>query len=544
MSAEEYLGTLPAGHRLQEYEFVSVLGIGGFGITYLANDTRLQMRVAIKEYLPSSFAVRGTSLTVYPKSKADEENYRWGLDRFMKEAQTLARFRHPNIVRVLRFFEENGTAYTVMEYEEGQSLAEFLRDHPEKLGEEFFLKLLLPLLDGLGVVHKAGYLHRDIKPNNLYLRQDDSPVLIDFGSARQSLGSHTQNLTSVYTPGYAPFEQYLPDGRQGPWTDIYALGAVLYRMVAGYAPFDAATRMNGDTLVPISVVGRGRYSLSFLLAIDQSLRMVESERPQNIEAWLAMFRAAPAVPQDMPLPRPATAVSSVDFPPSLAGKDFIRAGAGDSFKPSVSSSQRTAPERSTTSSRSRREPEPRESSPPWGGIVVVLILVVLAGVLWSRDRNPQSPAPPVDLETPAMKAESPPEREELTYAEEAPIPAVPLAPAEHDRVTLPAEAPAPHAESVDASVVPLTPFQGRNGYPPDRAMAVQDRSAVSGLNIDNRFRQADLENRGSLSRAQASVAFPMVARYFDRADVDRDGRLSHAEVADALLVMRRKGLHQ
>ena len=294
MTSQLYPSALQPGYRLHEYEIVSVLGVGGFGITYLATDTRLAMLVAIKEYLPNSLAVRIEGSTVMPKSQTDADDFHWGLERFLQEAQTLARFRHPSIVRVLRFFEANGTGYTVMEYEKGQSLGQYLAANPPAMDEATLRGLLLPLLDGLRLVHAAGFLHRDIKPANIYLRADGTPVLIDFGSARQAMGSHTQNLTSVFTPGYAPFEQYFADGRQGPWTDIYALAAVAYRLVAGMPPPEAARRVTEDTLLPATTLCRGRYSAALLNAIDQGLQLNETARPQDIDAWLAQLNAAPA----------------------------------------------------------------------------------------------------------------------------------------------------------------------------------------------------------------------------------------------------------
>jgi serine/threonine protein kinase len=288
---------LAIGYQLHWFQIESILGVGGFGITYLARDGNLKRSVAIKEFLPSDLSVRREDSTVEPVSENESETFRWGLDRFLSEARTLARFQHPNIVGVHSVFEANNTAYMVMEYEQGRSLGTVLRD-PENCREEKLRELLMPLLDGLEKVHEAGFVHRDIKPNNLFIRNDGSPVVLDFGSARQALGVETRTLTSLVTPGYAPFEQYNAsrDGdKQGPWTDIYALGATLYRAVTGKGPVDALTRAGAilkghkDVLVPASMAGEGRYSPSFLRAIDRALAFQPEARPQSIAEWRAMF---------------------------------------------------------------------------------------------------------------------------------------------------------------------------------------------------------------------------------------------------------------
>lgn len=296
---------LQPGHRVQWYEIAGVLGQGGFGITYLALDSNLDQRVAVKEYLPVELAARDADGTVHPVSGEHAAGYAWGLERFVSEARTLARFDHPNIVRVLTVFEANRTAYMVMRFEEGQALSAMLAEHG--LAEQRLLAIALALIDGLSEVHAAGFIHRDIKPANIYIRADGSPVLLDFGSARQALGVHTQTLTSMVSPGYAPYEQYMSDAaQQGPWTDIYALGATLYRAACGTAPMAAVDRSkpilhgSGDFLVPAAQLAAGRYSPAFLAAIDHALAFRESERPQTLEQWRAELTGA--VPIEALLP--------------------------------------------------------------------------------------------------------------------------------------------------------------------------------------------------------------------------------------------------
>lgn len=279
---------LPRGYRLFEYQIENVLGQGGFGIAYAATDVHLNAKVVIKEYVPQDLAYRTTDLSITVRYLEDEVLYQSGLDSFLVEARTLATFRHPNIVRVARFFEANHTGYMVLEYEEGESLRDWRTKHKD-LTEGELVALLTPLLDGLDEVHRAGYLHRDIKPDNVYVRDEDgSLVLLDFGSARQ-IESYRREVGSVVTPGYAAIEQYGGDRRQGPWTDIYALGATLLWLISGQKPYDAQMRTAATDPQPKAVsIGQGRYSDQFLGAIDSALATLPGERPQSV----ADFRAA------------------------------------------------------------------------------------------------------------------------------------------------------------------------------------------------------------------------------------------------------------
>jgi len=286
MSIELHQSCLAPNFQLNDYLIKTTLGHGGFGITYLAEDTHLQIQVAIKEYFPNELAVRAANNKVQPKSQQDEATYQWGLKRFIDEARILARFNHPNIVRVLRFFEANDTAYFVMEYAAGRSLAEALQESGTAAEDELRV-LLPPLLDGLAEVHAAGFLHRDIKPGNIYLRdRDNSPLLLDFGAARYELGSHSRSITGVITPGYAPFEQYqMSPKQQGAWTDIYALGAVLYRAISGHIPVGALMRDEVDPLEPAVKFGKNTYSKNLLQGIDWALQIREGHRPQTVANW-------------------------------------------------------------------------------------------------------------------------------------------------------------------------------------------------------------------------------------------------------------------
>ena len=289
--AQQPLNALPKGHRLQEYELVRVLGMGGFGMTYLGYDHNLDKGVAIKEYLPSDLATRTTDGSVAPQASQFRDDFQWGLERFLDEARALARFDHRHIVKVYRFFEAHGTAYIVMEYAEGDTLSEYLeREGPLREGE--LKKILYPILAGVAVVHEANFLHRDIKPGNIIIRSEDgSPVLLDFGAARQAIGAKSRSITSVVTPGYAPIEQYSSRGNQGPWTDIYALGAVCYRALTGEVPEDATDRVLNDSLVAVSQRCADRARGTFLAAIDGALLVNGVDRPQSVAEWREALEA-------------------------------------------------------------------------------------------------------------------------------------------------------------------------------------------------------------------------------------------------------------
>ena len=320
----DYLHALPPGYRIEEYELVRVLGSGGFGITYLGYDHHLDKAVAIKEYLPNDLAVRADNQSVLPKSTQDKADYEWGLARFLNEAQTLARFDHRHIIKIHRFFRAHGTGYSVMEYAEGETLSEVLQ-RKGMLTESELKAILFPILDGLEAVHEADFLHRDIKPGNIVIRDDGSPVLIDFGSARQAVAGKSRSVTAIVTPGYAPIEQYSAKGHQGPWTDIYGLGAVCYRCLTGEPPDDATERLREDPLVPATKRCKGKASVSLLNAIDRALRVDEGKRPQTIAAWRQALTGdgksgkGATGPAHKPATRPAK--SSVTAPAGVSWSD-------------------------------------------------------------------------------------------------------------------------------------------------------------------------------------------------------------------------------
>jgi len=273
-----------------QYLVGKVLGRpGGFGVTYLGWDTVLETPVAIKEYLPRELAGRDTDRrTVVLHSGDDEATFHYGLDQFLREARTLAKFNHPRVVRARQFFQENATAYLVMDYIEGESLAEYLARKGGVLDEGEALAVMLPILDGLADVHAKGFLHRDIKPQNIYLSEGGQPILLDFGAARVAMGERSRSLSVILTPGYAPYEQYHSRGEQGPWTDIYACAATIYTLVTGTIPPDALEREKNDALEPPDRLRPG-LSAHFCAALGRALATDPSRRPRDAARFRAML---------------------------------------------------------------------------------------------------------------------------------------------------------------------------------------------------------------------------------------------------------------
>ena len=292
------LVALPSGTVLAgDFRINRVLGAGGFGITYLADDLALARQVTIKEYFPVDYAVRKNDIEAHPRSRECAADYKWGLERFIEEAQTLAKFVHPNIVGVFRRFKENNTGYMVLNFEQGGSLKAWLRGLGRAPRQSELDQILGPLLDALEYIHDRDFLHRDIAPDNIMIRNDKTPVLIDFGSARGEIAQQSRTVSALVKPGYSPYEQYASTTRQqGPWTDIYALGATFYQAISGKRPPDSPSRMVTDDYVPAREAAIGSFRVGFLAAIDKSLRLEVTERPQSIAGWrTALFVPDPKV---------------------------------------------------------------------------------------------------------------------------------------------------------------------------------------------------------------------------------------------------------
>lgn len=358
---------LPVGYQLQEYIIEALLGTGGFGLTYLARDNNLQCQVAIKEYLPNDLAVRAAGQTVCARTDSDTHGYRIGLDGFLAESRVLASFRHPNIVRVTRFFEANNTAYMVMDYERGEPLRDWLKQHGP-IDEAQLMKMFVPLLEGLDVVHKARVLHRDIKPANIYVRAEDgSLVLLDFGAARYASSGDSRSLTSIVTPGYAPFEQYHTHGAQGPWSDLYAFGGVLYWVVTGEKPLEAPSRVRKDAMPSALALARGRYSECVLRAIDWALTPDEADRPKSVSQLKAVLTGEVDVPP--PISAAAQARAPAERTPSRlplllgAAGVAVLAIAGFVFYPKAPPQAEQAPPPAVASAAPAAQEAPRAAEP-------------------------------------------------------------------------------------------------------------------------------------------------------------------------------------
>jgi serine/threonine protein kinase len=298
--------TLPDGAELGEFEILGLIGEGGFGIVYRAYDYSLQREVALKEYMPSSIAARlNDGIGVAVKSPRHAEAFQAGLRSFVNEARLLAKFDHPSLVKVYRFWEGHGTAYMVMPYYQGPTLKAALAARAQPPDEATIRAWLRPLLDALAVMHAAQCFHRDIAPDNILLTPD-GPLLLDFGAARRVIGDMTQALTVVLKPGYAPIEQYgdVPTMTQGPWTDLYALACVVRYAILGEAPVPSVQRYVADRLQPLARLAAGRYSDAFLRAIDHALAVLPQDRPQDVEQFRALLDASAAPAAPLPGPRP------------------------------------------------------------------------------------------------------------------------------------------------------------------------------------------------------------------------------------------------
>ena len=285
--------TLQKGFILEgKYEIVEVLGEGAFGITYKAYDKLLDRYVVIKEYMPESFAIRENT-RVSIKSLKDKDLFEWGLESFISEAKSLAKFNHPNIVKIDNFFKTNNTAYFVMPFEEGIPLDEYIKQHPNRWSEKEIIDLLVPLLNGLKETHKKSLIHRDIKPANIFIRKNGMPVLIDFGAAREALGEKSKSITQILTPPYAPVEQYGSDRKkQGPWSDIYALGMVAYRLIYNIeseklpASPDRQAAIVDDEKDPLTFPPTSNVSTHFIEVIKKATAIRAKDRYQNAKEMI------------------------------------------------------------------------------------------------------------------------------------------------------------------------------------------------------------------------------------------------------------------
>jgi len=428
---------LPEGTELVgDYRIKRVLGAGGFGITYLAEEIALGRLVTIKEYFPADFAARVGTINAAPRSQGCAEDFKWGLDRFISEAKTLARFVHPNIVGVYRYFLANDTGYMVIAFEEGASFKSWLARLKRAPRQAELDRILTPLLEALEFVHRANFLHRDIAPDNIIIRTDGSPVLIDFGSARGEMISHSRTVSALVKPGYSPYEQYATTAsKQGPWTDIYALGATLYHAITGKRPPDSPSRMVADEYIAAREAALSSYRASFLAAIDQALLLEVTERPQSIAAWRGTLlspdpkRASAGLGLRLALVRTLGRRRSEALPvPAGAGKEALTVRAPDQEKTLVPLPP-DAPQPkgqlldfidALKSRRAPRKPAPKAEAPPAAPLAARRRSVKKRAIspeadppspakrLFGFGRVPYAPATPARAPKPAAAKKEPP----------------------------------------------------------------------------------------------------------------------------------------
>mgnify|MGYP000952831977 CR=1 FL=1 len=282
---------LPIGYRFNEFEIKEVIGGGGFGIVYRAWDHQLERTIAIKEFMPASLAVRSDDLNLVLRSERFSKTFHAGLNSFIQEARLLARFNHPNLLLVLRFCVQNDTAYMGTVFYSGTTLSRLAAERPELVNEAWIRRLLPPLFGAINTIHQEGYLHRDISLDNIQIQENMMPVLLDFGSARQTIGNLSDETETMLRPGFAPIEQYSDndESEQGPWTDIYALGAVLHTLITGAPPPVSVVRSIEDNYQPLAEQRPAGFSLPLLHAIDKALSLKPEDRPQSIDAFAALM---------------------------------------------------------------------------------------------------------------------------------------------------------------------------------------------------------------------------------------------------------------
>lgn len=282
---------LAIGTRLSDFEITGILGEGGFGIVYVAFDHALQRTVAIKEYMPGALAARGADQSVTVRAERHQETFDVGLRSFINEARFLAQFDHPSLVKVYRFWEQNRTAYTAMQYYDGRTVKNIVENSPELVTDAWCRLIFKQILEALEMLYTMNILHRDVSPDNIMVQASGDAVLLDFGSARQIIGDMTRGLTVILKPGYAPIEQYAGDAslEQGAWTDIYALSALMYFAIVREAPPTSIARMVKDPLTPLQGRALPGFSPQLLAAIDKGLAVLAQDRPQSIDELRALL---------------------------------------------------------------------------------------------------------------------------------------------------------------------------------------------------------------------------------------------------------------
>lgn len=317
---------IPAGHLLNSrYLIGDVIGAGGFGVVYVAWDNNLEVKVAIKEYLPKEHAARSSNnVSLAPYGGNSTEEFLYGMEKFLEEAKVLAKFQeHPGIVTVYESFRANNTAYMVTQYLDGMTLKDYLKAQPkERIPFETAINALTPIMDALREVHSAGFVHRDISPDNIFITRQKQVKLLDFGAARYALGEHSKSLTSVLKYGYAPVEQYSSKGNQGPWTDVYAVAATIYRCVTGVVPMDAMERVQGEGLKSPSALGANIPAIAER-ALLRALSLKASNRFVDILEFQKEIDVRDIVSPDIPKIQRVNASRAAEVFPHLISSSFF-----------------------------------------------------------------------------------------------------------------------------------------------------------------------------------------------------------------------------
>lgn len=417
------VNVLPMGTRLGEFEIVNLIGEGGFGIVYLAYDHSLERHVALKEYMPSGLATRTTKMLVTVKSQHNASTFTAGLKSFINEARLLAQFDSPSLVKVHRFWEGNGTAYMAMPYYQGITLKQALKERKIKPTEEWIRQLLADLFGAIETIHRAQCFHRDIAPDNILLLENGRPLLLDFGAARRVIGDLTQCLTVILKPGFAPIEQYadIAGLRQGAWTDIYALAAVVYYLITGKAPPPAVARIVHDEMLPAREAGKGRYSASFLAVLDKALAVRPEHRYQSIDELRQALnlKESPSHTQPRTATRRQTATEHTDrltTPQPEARTPRAEAKPGRREKPLADSGMQRTQKIPPPPART-----PKNSKPGWLIAGLALSAGIASGVYWRLHQPVPEATEPADSSTVAQSSGA----SETPLQETEPSPATP-----------------------------------------------------------------------------------------------------------------------
>ena len=386
---------LATGTQVSDFEIIGLIGEGGFGIVYLARDTSLDRIVALKEFMPAAFAGRIDGVRVAVRAANHRATFDAGLKSFINESKMLAKFAHPALVEVFRFWEGNGTAYMAMRLYRGETLRQVLSKGSDDFTEDRIAQVMGPIFDALEMLHREQVFHRDIAPDNIILSEGRS-VLLDFGSARKIIGDATQALTTVLKPGYAPLEQYSDDGtmKQGAWTDVYALGGVLYHLATGKVPLQAVSRMMSDPLQTINQVTGDKFSANFSQAVSKAMMVHIENRFQSVTEFReALGWNVGLQPRVVTLPNPPRVWLEPEIAPKTGPAAPLVTGqnVGSAPQPSVAVAQTAV----DTVIRGERSEVPRgvqsHSKKPTLIIAVVAALTLVGGaVFWQMRATPSA----------------------------------------------------------------------------------------------------------------------------------------------------------